>query len=78
MAYSRCGVAYELHIFPQGRHGLGLAQEILADTTNSVNAPRLLSRGEQQDLVYQALTEAPTEGFFALEHVQERKGKMGN
>ena len=28
MAYSRCGVAYELHIFPQGRHGLGLAQEI--------------------------------------------------
>ena len=52
---------------------LGLAQEILADATNSGNAPRLLSRGEQQDLVYQALTEAPTEGFFALEHVQERK-----
>ena len=52
---------------------LGLAQEILADATNSGNAPRLLSRGEQLDLVYQTLTEAPTEGFSALEHVQERK-----
>lgn len=52
---------------------LALALEILADATNSGNIPRLLSRGEQQDLVYQALTEMLTEGFFALEHVQERK-----
>ena len=26
-AYSRCGVPYELHVFPHGRHGLGLADE---------------------------------------------------
>ncbi len=27
-AYSRCGVPFELHIFPQGGHGLGLAQGV--------------------------------------------------
>ena len=52
---------------------LALALEILSDTTVPGSAPRLLSRGEQQDLVYQALTEMPMEGFFTLEHVQERK-----
>lgn len=26
-ALSRCSVPFEMHIFPQGRHGLGLAQE---------------------------------------------------
>ena len=26
-AYAACGVPYELHIFPHGRHGLGLATE---------------------------------------------------
>ncbi len=52
---------------------LALALEILSDTNDSENAPRLLSRGEQQDLVYQVLTEIPAEGFFTLEHVQERK-----
>lgn len=29
-AYSRNGVPFELHIFPQGRHGIGLAQDIPA------------------------------------------------
>lgn len=52
---------------------LALALEILSDTIVPGSAPRLLSRGEQQDLVYQALTEMPMEGFFTLEHVQERK-----
>lgn len=27
-AYGRCGILYELHIFPHGKHGLGLAEEI--------------------------------------------------
>lgn len=27
-AYSRCSVPYVLHIFPKGRHGFGLAEEI--------------------------------------------------
>ncbi len=52
---------------------LALAQEILADTSEATCVPRLLSRGEQQDLLYQALTEMPAEGFFSLEHVRERK-----
>ena len=26
-AYSRCGVPFELHVFPHGRHGLGLATQ---------------------------------------------------
>lgn len=26
-AYSRCGAPFELHVFPHGRHGLGLAPE---------------------------------------------------
>ena len=26
-AYSRCGVPFEMHIFPHGKHGLGLAKE---------------------------------------------------
>ena len=26
-AYARCGVPFELHVFPHGRHGLGLAQQ---------------------------------------------------
>ncbi|MBP3311137.1 MAG: alpha/beta hydrolase [Butyricicoccus sp.] len=29
-AMSKCGVPFELHVFPQGRHGLGLAEEIPA------------------------------------------------
>lgn len=52
---------------------LALAQEILADTCDSDSVPLLLSRGEQQDLVYQALTEMPEDGFFTLQHIQERK-----
>ena len=27
-AYSRCAAAYELHVFPEGKHGLGLAKEV--------------------------------------------------
>ena len=26
-AYARCGVPFEMHIFPHGRHGLGLAEQ---------------------------------------------------
>ena len=52
---------------------LMLAVEILADTSDPCALPRLLSRGEQQDLVYQVLAQMPADGFFALEHVKERK-----
>ena len=52
---------------------LALAQEILADTSASGIASGPLSRGEQQDLVFQVLMEAPSEGFFTLQHVRERK-----
>ena len=52
---------------------LGLAMEILEDTLEYDQVPALLSRGEQQDLAYQALAGMPEEGFFALEHVKERK-----
>lgn len=30
-AFSRCGVPFELHVFPKGRHGLGLAAGYPAD-----------------------------------------------
>jgi len=50
-----------------------LALEILEDVSELGSAPQLLSKGEQQDLVYQALTDMPEEGFFTLRHVKERK-----
>ena len=52
---------------------LALALEILEDVSEPGTVPQLLSKGEQQDLVYRALEDMPEEGFFALQHVKERK-----
>ncbi len=52
---------------------ISLAGEILDETCPLGEVPVLLSRGEQQDLVFQMLTEMPEEGFFIHEHVRERK-----
>ena len=52
---------------------LSLAGEILAETCPVGEIPALLSRGEQQDLVFHVMTEMPEEGFFLHEHVRDRK-----
>lgn len=49
-ALSRCGVPYEMHIFPEGKHGLGLAEEIPAASQWARLCCRwLLERGYGRD-----------------------------
>ena len=52
---------------------LMLAQEICASVLAGKDAPRLLERGEMQDLFFQNLMEMPETGFFTKPHVRGRK-----
>ncbi len=50
-----------------------LAQEICSSVLAKKDAPRLLTKGEMQDLLFRSLLGMPAEGFFAKPHVRERK-----
>ncbi|MBR5288907.1 MAG: alpha/beta hydrolase [Clostridia bacterium] len=51
-ALSRCGVPYEMHIFPEGRHGLGLAQEHPAKAWTSLCKDWLIRQNFDEKLVF--------------------------
>ena len=52
---------------------LMLAGEICAPLLARKGAPRLLTRGEEEDLFFRCLTGMPEKGFFTKAHIRERK-----
>lgn len=70
---TECAGTGELQVGVRAASPLMLAQEICAPVLAQKNAPRLMARGEMQDLLFQCLLELPEEGFFARPHVRERK-----
>ena len=70
---TECAGTGELLVGVRAATPLMLAQEICAPMLAQKNAPRLMARGEMQDLLFRCLLELPEEGFFARPHVRERK-----
>ena len=52
---------------------LALAKEICAPVLVGKDAPRVLARGEMEDLFFETLMEMPEDGFFTRPHVRGRK-----
>lgn len=70
---TECAKAGHLLVGVRAATPLMLAQEICASLLARKDGPRLMTKGEAQDLLFQCLLTTPEEEFFAKPHVRERK-----